>query len=48
MRVIRMIVHAEGGTLWAESPDLPGFSAAADTFAELRQLIVDGAQFATG
>jgi predicted RNase H-like HicB family nuclease len=46
MDTIRVIYHHENGTWWAESPDVQGWSAAADTYAETRQLAEDGVRFA--
>ncbi len=45
MHQISIITHHENGTWWAESDDLPGFSAAADTFEELKTLVFDGVDF---
>jgi hypothetical protein len=36
---VRVIYHVEAEGCWAESPDLPGYSAAADTIPELRELV---------
>jgi predicted RNase H-like HicB family nuclease len=42
-----LMIHLEradtetGVVWWADSPDLPGFAAAADTLAELRELTAD-------
>jgi predicted RNase H-like HicB family nuclease len=33
---------------WAESPELPGFSAAGEDFAEVRRLAREGLQFFVG
>lgn len=46
MRQITVRYHKEAGTWWAESPDLPGFSAAADSRDELRVLVSEGVAFA--
>jgi len=32
---LTIVYHEEGGSFWAESPDLPGFTAAADTLGEV-------------
>jgi predicted RNase H-like HicB family nuclease len=44
-RSIRMEYHREPDGWWAESPDLPGFSAAGRTFAEVRAQAHEGARF---
>ena len=42
MVTARVIYHYEDGAWWAESPDVPGWSAAGGTFAEVRQLAAEG------
>ena len=37
-RQVNITYHGEDGVWWAESNDMPGFSAAGDTFAETRKL----------
>ena len=37
-RQVNITYHREDGVWWAESDDMPGFSAAGDTFAETRKL----------
>lgn len=32
---LTIIFHEQEGSFWAESPDLPGFTAAADTLHEV-------------
>lgn len=44
-RKIQMHYHYEPEGWWAESPELPGFSAAGTTFAEVRQQAHEGAVF---
>jgi predicted RNase H-like HicB family nuclease len=39
---ITVLIHHEDGTWWAESPDVSGFSAAADTREQLEDLAMDG------
>lgn len=39
---ITVLIHNEDGAWWAESPDLPGYSAAADTREELETLVFEG------
>lgn len=46
MRQITVRIHNESGVWWAESPEVPGFSAAADTRDELRELIREGVAYA--
>lgn len=38
---INVTYHAEAGTWWAESPELPGFTAMAEDFAGIRELVSD-------
>lgn len=45
MSEIRVTYHHEDGTWWAESVDVPGFTAAADALPELRQLVREGLAF---
>jgi predicted RNase H-like HicB family nuclease len=47
-RKIRMEYHWEPEGWWAESSDLPGFSAAGQTFAEVRAQAHEGARFFAG
>jgi predicted RNase H-like HicB family nuclease len=37
VQAVTVLHHRESGVWWAESPDVVGFSAAADGLAELRQ-----------
>lgn len=46
MRKVRIRYHYEPEGWWAESPDVPGFSAAGATFMEVRQLAFEGIEFA--
>lgn len=46
MDVVRVIYHCEPEGWWAESPDVPGWSAAGATYEEVRQLAVEGVEFA--
>lgn len=43
---IRVIHHYEDGHWWAESPDVPEWFAAAETYAESHQLAQEGIPFA--
>lgn len=45
MRRAIAIYHWEPEGCWAESPDAPGFSAAADTLSELREQVRSGLSF---
>lgn len=45
MHKIRVRYQQERDTWWAESPDAPGYSAAAASLDELRELVVDGLSF---
>lgn len=44
-RRVLMEYHCEPEGWWAESPDLPGFSAAGATFQEVREQAHAGAEF---
>lgn len=46
MDVIRVIYHHEPEGWWAESPDVPGWFAGGETYDEIRQLAVEGVEFA--
>jgi predicted RNase H-like HicB family nuclease len=46
-RKVQMRYHFEPEGWWAESPQLPGFSAAGTTFDEVRELAHEGAGFFT-
>jgi predicted RNase H-like HicB family nuclease len=45
MRTAQLIYHAEPEGWWASSPDLPGYSAAGETFEEVRGLVREGASW---
>ena len=45
MRRIAMTYHREDGTWWAESEDVPGYTAVADTLGDLRTLVSEGIPF---
>lgn len=45
MTQVRVIYHQEAGSWWADSPDLDGFVAAADTIDQLRELVREGVAF---
>lgn len=42
-----VIYHYEDGTWWAESPEVPRWSVAAETFEETKTLAEEGIPFAT-
>jgi predicted RNase H-like HicB family nuclease len=44
-RKVLMEYHCEPEGWWTKSPDLPGFTAAGATFAEVRELAHSGAEF---
>lgn len=46
METVRVIYHHEGDGWWAESPDVEGWSAAGDTYAEVAKLAEEGIPFA--
>jgi predicted RNase H-like HicB family nuclease len=48
MDTVRVIYHHEEDGWWAESPDVEGWSAAGDSFPEVRELAVEGIPFALG
>lgn len=48
MDTVRVIYHHEREGWWADSPDVEGWSAAGETFAEVRRLAQEGVPFALG
>ena len=46
METVRVIYHHEADGWWAESPDVDGWSAAGDTYAEVVKLAEGGMPFA--
>jgi predicted RNase H-like HicB family nuclease len=46
MRRVRVQYHLDEGSWWADSPDVPGFTAVAETLQELRPLAREGVCFA--
>jgi predicted RNase H-like HicB family nuclease len=46
METVRVIYHREPEGWWAESPDVEGWYAAGDSYAEVRQLAIEGVAFA--
>lgn len=45
MERVRVIYHHEDDAWWAESPDVPGFTAAGSTLGEVRSLVREGVPF---
>ncbi len=45
-RTVTLIYHWEPEGWWADSPDLPGFSAAGATYTDVRHNAIEGAEFA--
>lgn len=48
MKQARVIYHRAPESMWAESPDAPGWTAAATTLAELTNLVREGLEFTLG
>ena len=48
METVRVIYHHEAYGWWAESPDVEGWSAAGDTYAEVVKLAKDGVSLTLG
>ena len=46
METVRVIYHHEDDGWWTESPDVDGWYAAGETYAEVHQLAVEGIPFA--
>ena len=46
MKTVRATYHHEADGWWAESPDVEGWSAAGDTYAEVVKLAKEGISFA--
>jgi predicted RNase H-like HicB family nuclease len=46
MEIVRVIYHHESDGWWAESPDVDGWSAAGDSYAEVVKLAEEGIAFA--
>ena len=45
---VRVIYHQEPEGWWAESPDVPGWSAAGESYSEVRALVEEGLRIALG
>lgn len=48
METVSVIYHHESDGWWAESPDVDGWSAAGETYAEIVKLATEGIPFALG
>jgi predicted RNase H-like HicB family nuclease len=48
METVHVIYHYEGGSWWAESPDVERWYAAGDSYSELVTLAEEGIPFALG
>jgi predicted RNase H-like HicB family nuclease len=48
MELVRIIYHHEPAGWWAESPDVTGWSAAAESYDEVVKLAEEGIPFALG
>jgi len=46
MKPVRVNYHYEEGGWWAESPDIKGWLAVADTWEEIVKLVEEGIPFA--
>lgn len=46
MEPVRVIYHCEEGGWWARSPDVKGWTAIAETYEEIVELVKDGIPFA--
>jgi predicted RNase H-like HicB family nuclease len=46
MEIVRVIYHHESDGWWAESPDVDGWSAAGDSYAEVVKLAEESIPFA--
>jgi predicted RNase H-like HicB family nuclease len=45
MERVRVNYHHEDGSWWAESPDVAGYSAVAESLTQLRELVAEGLPF---
>lgn len=48
MEKVRIIYHQEPDGWWAESPDVEGWTAAGESYAEVLDLAEEGIPFALG
>ncbi|MFP5332568.1 MAG: type II toxin-antitoxin system HicB family antitoxin [Acidimicrobiia bacterium] len=47
MKRVTIQYHCDG-KWWADSPDFPGYTAVADSFTELRDMVMEGIDFVAG
>lgn len=45
MQRVTVTYHREAGTWWADSEEVPGYTAVADALGELRTLVSEGIRF---
>lgn len=45
VKSVKIVYHRDEGAWWADSPDMPGFSAVGDTFDDTRKLVLEGILF---
>lgn len=43
---VRVLYHEEPEGWWAESPEIPSWTVAGESYDEVRELVVDGVSFA--
>jgi len=48
VRTIAVVYHLDPEGVWATSPDVPSWVVAGRTVSEVRDLVVNGLEFATG
>ncbi len=48
VRTIAVVYHVDPEGVWATSPDVPSWVVAGRTVSEVRDLVVNGLEFATG
>lgn len=46
MQATRVVIHHEQATWWCDSPDVPGWTAAAQTRDDLLTLVAEASEFA--
>ena len=45
VKSVKIVYHRDEGAWWADSPDMPGFSAVGDTFDDTRKLALEDIPF---
>jgi len=48
VRTVAVVYHVDPEGVWATSPEVPSWVVAGRTVSEVRDLVVDGLEFATG